>query len=118
MNVALFYLYRTLLQRRVLRFVRELRRPAKLLGWLAPAGLFALLFYYRRAEFFDSLLKWQAMAGCAFLMLAGSIGKGFFQRGLVFDPPDAEFLFIAPFTHRQILIYRLLPNYLYAILQA
>ena len=118
MNAALFYLYFSLLRRRILRFLAELRRPAKLLGWTAPLALFALVYYYREAEFFTGLFKWQAMTGCAFVMLAGSLCKGFFQRGIIFDPPDAEFLFTGPFTTRQILFYRLLPNYLYALVQS
>ncbi len=118
MNAALFYLYFSLLRRRILRFLSELRRPAKLLGWTAPLALFAWLYYYRQSEFFTGLFKWQAMTGCALVMLAGSLCKGFFQRGIIFDPPDTEFLFIGPFTTRQILFYRLLPNYLYAFLQS
>ena len=50
-------------------------------------------------------------------MLVGSLIKGFWQRGLVFEPPDIEFLFTSPFTQRQIVCYRLLPNYLYALVQ-
>jgi hypothetical protein len=35
----------------------------------------------------------------------------------VFDPPDVEFLFTSPFTQRQIVFYRLLPGYLFALVQ-
>jgi len=50
-------------------------------------------------------------------MLMGSLMKGFWQRGLVFEPPDIEFVFTSPFTQRQVVCYRLLPNYLYALIQ-
>jgi hypothetical protein len=54
----------------------------------------------------------------ALVMLGGSLFKGFLQRGLVFEPPDVQFLFTSPFTQRQIIFYRLLPGYLFALAQS
>ena len=56
--------------------------------------------------------------GGALLMAGGALFKGFLQRGLVFEPPDIEFLFTSPFTQRQIVFYRFLPNYLFALAQS
>jgi hypothetical protein len=48
-------------------------------------------------------------------MLGGSVFKGFLRRGLAFEPADVEFLFTGPFSQRHIVLYRLLPNYLFAL---
>jgi len=50
-------------------------------------------------------------------MLWGSTFKGFLQRGLLCELADIQFLFTSPFTHRQVVLYRLLPSYLFAIVQ-
>src|SRR5208282_4819673 len=50
-------------------------------------------------------------------MACASLFTGFLQHGLPFDPPDIEFVFTSPFTRRQIILYRLLPQYLYSCVQ-
>src|SRR3954469_15812471 len=118
MNRALLYLWVSLLKRRILCACKGLRRPANLLGFLAVAFCFGALFYYRREKWYAELVRPASLWGAAMIMLAGSFFKGFLQRGLAFELPDIEFLFTSPFTQRQIIFYRLLPNYLYAVLQA
>ncbi len=118
MNQALLYLWLALLRRRLIRAVLDLRRPAKLIGFLAPVGLIGFLFYYREEEFLGRLVRREALVGGGLIMLAGSIFKGFLERGLVFEPADVDFLFTGPFSQKQIVLYRLLPSYLYAVLQA
>ena len=117
MNLALLYLWWTLLKRRMLRFGRDLRRPTKLIGFAALIGLFGFLFYFREHEFFGQLVRRETLVGCALVMLGGSVFKGFLRRGLAFEPADVEFLFTGPFTQRHIVLYRLLPNYLFALCQ-
>src|SRR2546426_8292294 len=118
MNKALFFLWLALLKRRSLYSVRALRRPVNLVGFLAVATFLGGLFYYRHEEVFAHVVKPQSLFGAAMIMFGGSFFKGFLQRGFAFDPPDLEFLFTSPFTQRQLVFYRMLPNYLYALLQA
>jgi hypothetical protein len=117
MNPALLYLFLALLKRKTLQFCHGLRRPATLIGFAAVWSLIGFLFYYRDHEIFGHLVRRESLIGAALVMLGGSLFKGFLQRGLVFEPPDLEFLFTSPFTQRQIIFYRLLPNYLFAFLQ-
>jgi hypothetical protein len=118
MNRALLYLWFALLKRRVFDFVRSLRRPTTLIGFAYVLGSLGVMFWFRHHEIFGRLVQRSCLITGAFLMLWGSLIKGFWQRGLVFDPPDVEFIFTSPFTQRQIVCYRLLPNYLYAVIQA
>jgi len=118
MNVALTYLWLALLKRRTLYLVRCLRRPATLIGLAALLFLIGILFHYRRAEGFAQLVRPESLIGGALLMLGGALFKGFLQRGLVFEAQDIEFLFTSPFTQQQIIIYRFLPNYLFAFAQS
>ncbi len=118
MNRALLFLWFALLKRRALGFVRSLRRPTTLIGVIYVLGLLGVLFWFRHHEILGRLVQRSCLITGAFLMLGGSLVKGFWQRGLVFEPPDIEFLFTSPFTQRQIVCYRLLPNYLYAVIQA
>lgn len=117
MNHALAYLWAALLKRKTLHFIRGLRRPTTLIGFAALAFCFGFWFYHRRHEFFTQLVRPEVLTGGALVMLGGSVFKGFLQRGLVFEPPDVEFLFTSPFTQRQIVFYRLLPSYLFALVQ-
>ncbi len=117
MNRALLYLWFALLKRRAFDFARGLRRPTVLAGFVAVVILFVLMFQWRHEEIFGRLVQGPSLKTGAFLMLLGSLIKGFWQRGLVFEPPDIEFVFTSPFTQRQIVCYRLLPNYLYALVQ-
>jgi hypothetical protein len=117
MNRALLYLWLALLKRRTLRFCCDLRRPTKLIGLAALMSLVGFLFYYREHDIFVQLTRRETIIGCALVMLGGSLFKGFLQRGLVFEPADIEFLFTGPFTQRQVVFYRLLPNYLFALIQ-
>jgi hypothetical protein len=117
MNRALLYLWWALLRRRAWRFCRSLRRPTTLIAVVYAAALIGVLFYFRGNEVFGQLVKRQVLLGGALIMLCGSVFKGFLQRGLAFEPADLEFVFTSPFTQRQILLYRLLPLYLYAVIQ-
>ncbi len=118
MNRALFYLWLVLLKRKALAFWRSLRRPTTFIGFSAVVGLLGFLFYFRNHELVGKLVRRENLVGGALVMLCGSLFKGFLQRGLVFEPPDIEFLFTSPFTQKQIVLYRLLPNYLFAIVQS
>lgn len=118
MNRALFYLWLMLLKRKALGFCRSLRRPTAFIGFLAVVGLLGLLFYFRNHELVGKLVRRENLVGGALVMLCGSLFKGFLQRGLVFEPADIEFLFTSPFTQRQVICYRLLPNYLFAVIQS
>jgi len=117
MNRALLYLWFALLKRRVFAFVRSLRRPTTLIGFAYVLGSLGVLLWFRHHEILGRLVQRSCLITGAFLMLWGSLIKGFWQRGLVFEPPDVEFIFTSPFTQRQIVCYRLLPNYLYALVQ-
>jgi hypothetical protein len=118
MNGALTYLWLTLLKRRAIYLVGCLRRPATLIGFASLLFLIGILFHYRRAEGFAQVVRTESLIGGAILMLGGALFKGFLQRGLIFEPPDIEFLFTSPFTQRQIIFYRFLPNYLFACAQS
>ena len=117
MNHALLYLWWSLLRRRTIHFCRGLRRPTTLIGFAALLWFAGFLFHHREHEMFGQLVRKESLIGGALIMLCGSLFKGFLQRGLVFEPPDVEFLFTSPFTQRQIVCYRLLPSYLFALVQ-
>src|SRR5712691_2885794 len=117
MNRALTYLWFTLAKRRMLQFICGLRRPTTLIGISALVFFLGFLFLHRHAEVFAQFVRPASLMGAALVMLGGSFFKGFLQRGLVFEPPDVEFLFTSPFTQRQLVFYRLLPNYLFAMIQ-
>jgi hypothetical protein len=117
MNRALTYLYFCLLKRRMQEVCLSLRRPTKLIAFAALACFLAFLFHYRDRPELARLVRPECLVGGALVMLGGSLFKGFMQRGLVFDPPDVEFLFTGPFTQNQVVLYRLLPNYLFALAQ-
>ncbi len=118
MNRALLYLWATLLKRRLIRAGASLRRPTSLIGFASMVALIAVVFHYRHGTFYADIVQPKCLAGAALLMACGSVFMGFNQRGLVFEPPDLEFLFTGPFTRQQIILYRLLPNYLYAVIQS
>ena len=118
MNYALVYLWIALLKRRTLHFLRGLRRPTTLIGFAALAFFLFCLFHFRREEWRSQLVRPEVLIGGALVMLGGSLFKGFLQRGLVFEPPDVQFLFTSPFTQPQIVFYRLLPGYLFAAVQS
>jgi len=117
MNRALLYLWWVLMRRRAWHGFRALRRPTTLIAAAYAIGMAGVLFYFRENEIFGRMVQREALVGGAFVMLWGSLFKGVLQRGLVFEPPDLEFVFTSPFTQRQILLYRLLPLYAYAVMQ-
>ena len=117
MNRALTYLWFTLVKRRMLQFIRGLRRPTTLIGIAALVFFLGFLFLHRHADVFAQFVRPASLIGGALVMLGGSFFKGFLQRGLVFEPPDVEFVFTSPFTQRQVVFYRLLPNYSFAVIQ-
>ena len=117
MNRALVYLWFSLLKRKTIRFCADLRRPTKLIGFVAVVGLVGFMFHHRHHQLFDTVSRREVLLGCALVMAGGSLFQGFLQRGLVFEPADMEFLFTGPFSRRQIVFYRLLPHYLFAIVQ-
>ncbi len=117
MNRALAYLWWALLKGRALQFGRGLRQPTTLVGVAAVMGLLGVMFWFRHEEFYGQLVQRKNLVGGAMLMAGASLFMGFLQRGLVFEPPDFEFVFTSPFTRRQVIGYRLLPLYLYALVQ-
>jgi hypothetical protein len=117
-NRALLYLLLALWRRRAVRFLRNLRRPTSCIGSVAVIALVGVLFYFRQHKVIGQLVRTESLIGAGLLMFFASAFKGFFQRGLVCEPADVEFLFTSPFTQRQILIYRLMPSYLFAALQS
>lgn len=97
-------------QRGVVRgLLRSLRQPARLAGVLLVGAMLAFVV-------------WSAWPGrtsgddigrddCAVLgamIFAMSVGSGFAQQGPRFAPADVDFLFPAPFSPRQLLLWRLL----------
>jgi hypothetical protein len=117
-NRALLYLWVAQLRGKLLKYVHSLRRPTSLVGFLAVASLLGFLFYFRRHKFMGELVRRENLIGAGVAMLWGSLFKGFLQRGLVCEPPDVEFLFTSPFSRQQIVLFRLLPNYLFAAFQS
>ena len=117
MSHPLIYLWLTLLKRQTLYHLRGLKRPTTLIGFVALSSLLGFFLYFRAQHGITARMGRASLVGAGLVMLGGSLFKGFLQRGLVFDPADVEFLFTGPFTQRQIVIYRLLPNYLFAIAQ-
>jgi len=118
MSKALLYLWFELSKRRLQHFCLELRRPTRLMGIGAVFALLYFLFHYRHHEIFAQLVRTESLVGAALVMVCGSVFKGFLQRGLIFERPDLEFLFTSPFSQRQLVFYRLLPNYLFTIVQS
>jgi hypothetical protein len=118
MRRALIFLWLTLLQRRVARAVLGCRRPTSLIGFAAVAAFLGFLYYHRQDPIFAWCVRPEALFGGALIMIGGAVFNGFRQRGLVFEPPDIEFLFTGPFTQRQLIGYRLLTSYGYALVQS
>ena len=118
MKDALAYLWITLAKRRALHFVNSLRRPTTLVGFAAVVCLIGVCFHFRKHEFMGRLVEPRCLTGAAWLMIGGALFRGFLQRGLVFEPADIEFLFTSPFTQRQILAYRLVSSYCFALFQS
>ena len=80
---------RFLLKRKALRFCSDLRRPTRLLGFAAVAGLVGFLFYQREREFFGRLVGREARGHTGWLV----VGDGR-ERGLY--APHTGFGFRAP----------------------
>lgn len=118
MSRALLFLWISLLRRGASRGLRKLKHPANAIGIAALAFAFGMAFHFRHEDFYRQMLRTEVLTGCGLLMLCGSVFKGFLQRGLVFELPDTQFLFTGPFTRAQIMVYRLLPSYLYSVVQA
>jgi hypothetical protein len=118
MNCALLYLSAALLKGKARQLLRSLRRPTTAIGFVSVAFAFGVLFHFRRASGFGQLVRPEVLVGTVLLMLGGSLFKGFLQRGLVFEPADVEFVFTSPFTREEVIFYRLLPHYLYAVAQS
>jgi hypothetical protein len=115
---ALLYLAFALLKGKSRQFLRNLRRPTTALGFGSLLFVFGILFHFRHETFFAELMRPATILGAVLIMLCGSLFKGFLQRGLVFELADIDFVFTSPFTSQQIVLYRLLPSYLYAALQS
>jgi len=77
MNPALLYLWFALLKRRAFHFVRSLRRPTPLVGYVYVLGLLGVLFWFRHHDIFRHLVERDILLTGAFLMLLGSLLKGF-----------------------------------------
>jgi len=116
-NQALIYLWLILGKRRMLHFVRGLRRPSTLIGIAALLFFLGACFHYRHTEIFGWLVRPASLVGGALVMLGGSVFRGFLQRGLLFELPDVEFLFTSPFTQKQLVFYKLLPGYFFALIE-
>src|SRR5438876_549002 len=71
MNRALIYLWVCLLKRKLLHWLRCLRRPTTLIGFGAVAFFLGCLFYYRHAEIFAQLVGRETLIGGALIMLGG-----------------------------------------------
>jgi hypothetical protein len=118
MKNALAYLWVSLAKRKALHFFKSLRRPTTLIGFVAVVFLVGFCIHFRRHEVMAHLVEPRMLAGGALIMFAGSLFRGFLQRGLLFEPADIEFLFTSPFTRRQVLAYRLASNYFFAFAQS
>src|SRR5215472_6416508 len=117
-DFALLYLSASLLKGRARHFLQNLRRPTTALGFASVLFAFGILFHFRHASAFGEMGRPQIFVGGMLVMLGGSLFKGFLQRGLVFELADMEFVFTSPFTKEQVIFYRLVPSYLYAIAQS
>lgn len=115
---ALLYLSLALLKGKSRQFLRNLRRPTTAIGFASLLFVFGILFHFRHETFFREVVRPETITGAALVMVCGSFFKGFLQRGLVFELADVEFVFTSPFTKQQVVLYRLLPSYLYAVLQS
>ncbi|MDB6040886.1 MAG: hypothetical protein JWM99_4727, partial [Verrucomicrobiales bacterium] len=115
MNPALLYLAVTLLKRRSLLLLDGLRRPLQLLAWVLGGTVLGVLYYYRNSDFVGQFVKNTPLVFFLSLLLIVSFVRALFQRGLVFDQADIEFLLAGPFSQRHLIFYRLIPSYLGAI---
>jgi hypothetical protein len=118
MKNALAYLWISLAKRKALHFFKSLGRPTTLIGFVAVLFLVGFCIHFRRQEVMAHLVEPRSLAGGALIMFAGSLFRGFSQRGLLFESADIEFLFTSPFTRRQVLAYRLASSYCFAFAQS
>lgn len=100
-------------QRGVLRqFVRSLRQPVRLIGLLVGGLGLGFIVWTSLGGAHDGRIAAPMSRGsfavlCA-MLFAMAVATGFAQEGPRFTPADVDFLFPAPFTPRQLLLWRLL----------
>ena len=114
MNTALGFLFWRLCGRGFIQWLRGLRHPGRLLGFVTSLAGLCMLFQYRNAEFVKELVASTPLGLVVVLAIFVSLIRGLMQKGIPFDPPDMEYLCCGPFSERAVLLYRLLPAYLSA----
>jgi hypothetical protein len=62
-NRALLYLSWSLLRSKLQRFIRSLRKPTSLIGFLAVVTLLGFLFYFRDQKFVAQLVRRENLIG-------------------------------------------------------
>lgn len=96
-------------QRGVIRqFGRSLRHPSRLFGVLIVLAAVGFLAWTSTAGEGAPPLTRESFAVLGAMIFTMSIASGFAQQGPRFALADVDFLFPAPFTPRQLLVWRLL----------
>ncbi len=106
---VLWQLY-VLRQRGVLRqFARSLRQPSRFFGvLLALVALGFVVWATWPGRHATAPVTRESFAVLGAMIFTMSVAGGFVQQGPRFAPADVDFLFPAPFSPRQLLIWRLL----------
>jgi hypothetical protein len=114
---ALWYLTLRSLRNRLVSRFRRLRQPRYLIGAIAGALYFFLMFF-SQAPTYRLVLSGQAeFVGSLFVCLT-TVLTWATAKGLAFTRPEVQFLFSAPLTRRQLLQYKLSSGQVSALLSS
>jgi hypothetical protein len=100
----------------VRHFVRSLRTPRRWFSLLSVA-LFVALFVWKGLGGGGAAPK-ESVQVLAAMFWVMAIAGGFVQQGPRFTPSDVDFLFPAPFTPRDLLVWRLMHQWLFSFVSA
>lgn len=121
MNRALLYLIVMQRKNSAIAFVKGLRSPGRLAAVLVWIGFFALFLSSSSGGFSSAARRETAQAALpalfSILLLTSSI-NGLLQRGLTFQEADVDFLFPGPFSRRELVWYRLVSLYPFALVSS
>lgn len=103
-----------------MQFLRGLKEPRRLIGvafWtLCIVGFLAS--QHAASVGSARVTSTESLQALFSILLLTTGLNGFLQRGLTFQPSDVDFLFCGPFSRRQLVMYRLLSVYPFALVSS
>lgn len=121
MNRALLYLVVVQRKNSAISFVKGLRSPGRAAAAMVWIGFVGLFLLSSSSGFANAMRRESAQAALpalfSILLLTSTI-NGLLQRGLTFQEADIDFLFPGPFSRRELVMYRLLTLYPFALISS